>query len=319
MIVSTDIGGTDPDDFQSMVHFLALCRHVRRRGPDLVAVRARAGGSTSSRSSTATQRDYPNLKTYSTGIPRPMRCGRSRSRGDRSAPGPAASGADGRLRLDRPMRAARRSAAAVRARLGRDRRSRAGAARRPRHPAEAPRLLHRRAEQDVERRRLQLHRAAASRRCGSSRPTRPIAAGSPAATRRASGATRHSWRRTSPAAARSAGSSRRSSRARSRWATARRSAICCTARRRSVAAGLGRAVRPHLGWAEDGLRSPDDRGRYGRSLRRRRVRAAGARRHDGARIRADDLRRPHPCAGARTTATCCDSASRRATRRCGRT
>ena len=51
--------------------------------------------------------------------------------------------------------------------------------------------------------------------------------------------------------------------------------------RRSVAAGMGRQVRAHLGRTEDDLRPADDRGGQRRSLRRGRVRAAGSRRHDG--------------------------------------
>ena len=128
-------------------------------------------------------------------------------------------------------RAPRRPASALGARLGRHRRPRPGAARRARHPAEAPRLLHRRAEQDVERRCLQLHRAE-SPGALDDRGQRDL---SRLVHRRQPGrrvgqhGVRH--RRTSRAAARSGISSRPSSRARSRWATARRSAICCTARR----------------------------------------------------------------------------------------
>jgi hypothetical protein len=42
VIVSTDIGGTDPDDFQSMVHFLLYADVFRRRGHRVLALRARA-------------------------------------------------------------------------------------------------------------------------------------------------------------------------------------------------------------------------------------------------------------------------------------
>ena len=41
VIVSTDIGGTDPDDFQSMVHFLLYADMFDVEGLDLVAVRPR--------------------------------------------------------------------------------------------------------------------------------------------------------------------------------------------------------------------------------------------------------------------------------------
>ena len=147
------------------------------------------------------ERDYAEPEdVFDRDTRRPMPCGRSPGRARSSSAGPAGFGQpDGRLGLDRRSRARATDPRPLYVLVwGGHRRSRAGAARRARHPAEAPRLLHRRAEQDVERQRLQLHRAAPSRRCGSSRPTRPIAAGSPAATRRASGATPRSWRRTSP-------------------------------------------------------------------------------------------------------------------------
>ena len=57
--------------------------------------------------------------------------------------------------------------------------------------------------------------------------------------------------------------------------------------------GWGGRFVARLGWTEDGLHSPDDRGGHRRSLRRRRVRAARARRHDARTLGADDLRRPH--------------------------
>ena len=41
VIVSTDIGGTDPDDFQSMVHFLVYADMFDVEGADLVPIRAR--------------------------------------------------------------------------------------------------------------------------------------------------------------------------------------------------------------------------------------------------------------------------------------
>jgi hypothetical protein len=70
VIVSTDIGGTDPDDFQSMVHFLLyantfdvegliLSPYGPGRRSDLLAVIDRYAT------------DYPNLCTYSDRYPTP--------------------------------------------------------------------------------------------------------------------------------------------------------------------------------------------------------------------------------------------------------
>lgn len=44
VIVSTDIGGTDPDDFQSMVHLLVYADCFDIEGSDLVAVWAGTEG-----------------------------------------------------------------------------------------------------------------------------------------------------------------------------------------------------------------------------------------------------------------------------------
>ena len=88
---------------------------------------------------------------------------------------------------------------------------------------------------------------------------------------------------------------------------------------RSVATGLGREVRPHLGWTEDDLQPADDRRRQGGSVRRRRVRPADPRRHDPRAVRAgwsSTAAFPRPAA---SRAACCGSASRRATPRSGRT
>ena len=106
----------------------------------------------------------------------------------------------------------------------------------------------------------------------------------------------------------------------SRWATARRSATCCTATPDDpVAAGLGRHVRARLGWTQDDLRSSDDRGRYASrpsasSSSRCRCRAGMTR----DAHRAHDLRRPHARGRRTNDGRRCGSASRRATRRCGR-
>ena len=69
-MVSTDIGGTDPDDFQSMVHLLVYADVFDieglisspfgpgRREHTLQVIDCYA-------------QDYPNLKTYSEGYPTP--------------------------------------------------------------------------------------------------------------------------------------------------------------------------------------------------------------------------------------------------------
>ena len=49
---------------------------------------------------------------------------------------------------------------------------------------------------------------------------------------------------------------------------------------RPVTARMGRTIRPRLGRPQDGVRPSDDRSGPGRSVRRRRVHAAGACRHD---------------------------------------
>lgn len=38
ILISTDIGGTDPDDNQSMMHFLLYCNKFRCRGHRLLSV-----------------------------------------------------------------------------------------------------------------------------------------------------------------------------------------------------------------------------------------------------------------------------------------
>src|SRR6185436_828182 len=70
VIVSSDIGGTDPDDYQSMVHFLLYADRFDvegivsspygpgRREHILQVIEAYA-------------KDYPNLKTYSATYPTP--------------------------------------------------------------------------------------------------------------------------------------------------------------------------------------------------------------------------------------------------------
>ena len=66
----------------------------------------------------------------------------------------------------------------------------------------------------------------------------------------------------------------------------------------------------------DRLTTPADQGR---SIRRRRVRAPGTCRHDRGTVRPDDRRRSNPGSRSAARAASCDSASRRATPRYGRT
>ena len=87
---------------------------------------------------------------------------------------------------------------------------------------------------------------------------------------------------------------------------------------RPIAAGMGWEVRSDLGWTKDDVRPSDNRSGYGRSLRRGRIRASSPSRHDPRRLRADGLRWPHPAPSAPTTAAPCGFAFRRATQRCGR-
>ena len=160
VIVSTDIGGTDPDDFQSMVHFLVYADMFDVEG----LISSPYGPGRREHILEVIDRyavDYGNLKTYSDRYPPPEELRRITREGALdSAPG---SGV-GRPTEGSDCRA-RRPGGTTRARSGcsSGRRRRAcPPARRARYPAEAARLLHRRAEQDVECERLQLHRAASS-------------------------------------------------------------------------------------------------------------------------------------------------------------
>lgn len=86
VIVSTDVGGTDPDDIQSMVHLLAYadCFNVEGlvsspygpgRKEDILAV------------IDAYAKDYPNLKTYSDKYPTPDALRDITKQGDKALPG----------------------------------------------------------------------------------------------------------------------------------------------------------------------------------------------------------------------------------------
>lgn len=70
VLVSTDIGGTDPDDFQSMVHLLAYADSFDFEG--LVASPYGLGRKEHILGVIdAYEHDYPNLRTYSDNYPTP--------------------------------------------------------------------------------------------------------------------------------------------------------------------------------------------------------------------------------------------------------
>ena len=91
VIVSSDIGGTDPDDFQSMVHFL-LCADVF----DVEGIVSSTYGP--GRREHILQvidhyaRDYANLKTYSQKYPEPDALRAIAKQGALESPGPAGVG-----------------------------------------------------------------------------------------------------------------------------------------------------------------------------------------------------------------------------------
>jgi hypothetical protein len=71
VVVSTDIGGTDPDDFQSMVHFLVYADRFQVEG----LVSSPYGPGRKQHILDVVdhyERDYPNLKTYSPQYPTPQ-------------------------------------------------------------------------------------------------------------------------------------------------------------------------------------------------------------------------------------------------------
>ena len=104
VIVSTDIGGTDPDDFQSMVHFLVYADMFDVEG--LISSPYGPG-----RREHILQvidhyaADYANLRTLlRRAIPRPTSCGASRSKARIDSAGSSGRGPpDGRIGLDRPL------------------------------------------------------------------------------------------------------------------------------------------------------------------------------------------------------------------------
>ena len=70
VIVSTDIGGTDPDDFQSMVHLLLYADVLDIEG--LISSPFGLGGKSNILDVIKLyERDYTNLKTYSKDYPEP--------------------------------------------------------------------------------------------------------------------------------------------------------------------------------------------------------------------------------------------------------
>jgi hypothetical protein len=92
VLVSTDIGGTDPDDFQSLVHLLVYADRFELEGlvsspfgpgrkEHLLEVIHRY------------ERDYPNLRTYSARYPRPKALRAMTKEGALDAVGPAGVGA----------------------------------------------------------------------------------------------------------------------------------------------------------------------------------------------------------------------------------
>lgn len=70
VIVSTDIGGSDPDDFQSMVHYLVYADRFETEG--LVSSPPHKGRATHLHEAIdAYAKDYPNLRTWSDAYPTP--------------------------------------------------------------------------------------------------------------------------------------------------------------------------------------------------------------------------------------------------------
>ena len=70
VIVSTDIGGSDPDDFQSMVHYLVCADVFDTEG--LISSPPKGGRKKHVLEALdAYEKDYANLKTWSSGYPKP--------------------------------------------------------------------------------------------------------------------------------------------------------------------------------------------------------------------------------------------------------
>ena len=240
VIVSTDIGGTDPDDFQSMVHLLLYADVFDLEGADLVAVRARAHEHILEVIDRY-ERDYPKLRTHRIATRRRTRCARSPSRA-------------------RPRWRATRACASPTDGSRLDRRARAPADPRPLYVLvwggiedlaqalhDAPDILP----------KLRVYFIGGPNKKWSVDAYHYIEQHHPTLWMIEANSTYRGWfvggnqagdwgnaascRRTSPAAARSATTSPRCWRAPSRWATARRSATCCAARRRSDRSRAGAA------------------------------------------------------------------------------
>ncbi|HEY8459121.1 MAG TPA: DUF1593 domain-containing protein [Blastocatellia bacterium] len=91
VLVSTDIGGTDPDDFQSMVHFLAYADRFDIDG--LVSSPYGPGRKEHILEVIDRyERDYANLKTYSAHYPPPSALRAISKQGAIDSPGPAGVG-----------------------------------------------------------------------------------------------------------------------------------------------------------------------------------------------------------------------------------
>lgn len=92
VIVSTDIGGTDPDDFQSMVHFLVYADVFDVEG--LISSPFGPGRKEHIlQVIDCYERDYPNLRTYSEKYPTPGALRAITRQGALESPGPAGVGA----------------------------------------------------------------------------------------------------------------------------------------------------------------------------------------------------------------------------------
>jgi hypothetical protein len=288
VIVSSDIGGTDPDDTQSMVHFLLYADMF-----DVEALVSSPYGPGRREHILEVighyERDYASLRTHSTDYPAPdalraiTRQGAIDSAGAGGF-GTATAGSDwivqcARRPDPRPLY--------VLVWGGID------------DPAQAPTTLPRSLP------KLRVISSAGRTRCGASTPTttsneqhhpglRIVEANTTyrgwftGGNQAASGATPRSSRRTSPDMARSrflrdpaSGHDQDGRQSVSRLPAARYTGG-------SIAARMGRKIRASLGWEKDHLRSPDDRVGPGRGVRRRRIRAADPRRHDRAELGAND-------------------------------
>ena len=282
VVVSSDIGGTDPDDFQSMVHFLVYADMFDVEG--LISSPYGPG-----RREHILQvidlyaQDYPNLKTHSAGYPPPDALRAISRQGAIEGAGFAGlRRADRGLALDRP------SARDARTRGRCTFWSGAGSTTSPRPCTTPPISCPSSASTS----------SADRTRCGASNAYNYIEENHPKLWIIEANATYRGWfvgrrpggrvgqfrdlsRRTLPAMARSGDF----------FATLLNGTIkmgdtpsvgppAARQSRRPVAAGLGRQIRAHLGRTEDRLHASDDRGGSCGGLRRSRVRPAAARRHD---------------------------------------